>query len=73
MENEWPIEIPVPKKVKLKLVGKDGNAFAILGRAKEASRKAKWTPEQWTAFRNIATSGDYDQLLRTHMTYFIVS
>lgn len=59
-------------KPKLKLVGQDGNAFAILGRAFKAARKAKWTKEQMDAYRAEATSGDYNNLLRVTTEYFDV-
>lgn len=42
----------------------DGNAFALLGHADHAQRRAGWTQEQQDAWRTEATSGDYDALLR---------
>jgi hypothetical protein len=57
-------------KPKLALVGQDGNAFVILGRAISVARKAKWTQEEIDAFLKEAKSGDYDNLLRTCMKYF---
>ena len=54
----------------VKLVGEDGNAFAILARCFSAARKAKWTPEQITLFKNEATAGDYDHLLRVVLKHF---
>ena len=56
-------------KVKVKLVGKDGNAFAIIGRVKEAMRKAKVDTATVQAYQKEAMSGDYDHLLRTTMKY----
>ena len=54
--------------IKVKLVGEDGNAFAIIGRVtralKEGSRK-----DLVEEFRNEATSGNYDNLLVTVMKY----
>jgi hypothetical protein len=61
-----------PKPVKVKLVGKDGNAFAILGECYRAAKKAKWTTKQIEEFHEEATSGDYDDLLRTCMKWFDV-
>jgi hypothetical protein len=55
------------KKPPLKMVGEDGNAFAILGRA---SRVAKKNGLDWEKIRAEATSGDYDHLLQTIMKYF---
>jgi hypothetical protein len=60
------------EKPKLKLVGLDGNAFAILGRASQAARKAGWTKEQQDKYRAAAMSGDYDNLLQVTMEYFDV-
>lgn len=59
--------------VKVKLVGEDGNAFAILGRVSKAMQRAGCTPEQVNEFRTEATSGDYDKLLQTAMKYVDVS
>ena len=50
---------------KVRLVGEDGNAFAILGRTKRALRGAGASPEEIAAFFREATAGDYDQLLGT--------
>jgi len=57
-------------KPKLKLVGEDGNAFAIIGRARNAARKAGWSKEQIEKMQNQATSGDYNNLLQTMMEFF---
>jgi hypothetical protein len=57
---------------KVILVGRDGNAFAILGACQRAARKANWTKDQIDAFMKQATSGDYDNLLGTAMRYFDV-
>ena len=59
-------------KPKLKLVGSDGNAFAILGKAIGAARKAGWSQEEIEKFRKEAMEGDYDHLLQTCMNYFDV-
>lgn len=58
------------EKPPLELVGKDGNAFAILGRARRAARKAGWSEERWETFYAEATSRDYDHLLGTVMEWF---
>ena len=57
--------------IKLTLVGEDGNAFMILGRARAALRRAK-RMDLWDAFHKEATSGDYNNLLATCMRYFDV-
>ena len=71
---KWPDDIPVPAtKPKLRLSGADGNAFAILGAAQRAGRRAEWTEDQLKAFNTLATSGDYNFVLQTCMRYFDVS
>lgn len=57
-------------KPTLHLLGKDGNAFIILG---EAKKVAKQNNMDWEKIRQEATSGDYDHLLQTMMKYFDVS
>ena len=59
-------------KPKLKLVGENGNAFAILGKAFKVARQAGWTKEQIEEFKSKATSGDYNNLLAVCMEYFDV-
>jgi hypothetical protein len=56
------------EKPTVKLVGEDGNAFAILGRVKSALKKAGLT-EEAEQYHKEATSGDYDHLLRTTLLY----
>ena len=60
------------KKPVLKLIGRNGNAFMILGLAFRAARKAGWTREQIDAYKAAATAGDYDNLLRVTMERFDV-
>jgi hypothetical protein len=55
---------------KLRMVGRDGNAFAILGRAHRAAPQAGMPEEQWKAIQAEATAGDYNNLLATMMKYF---
>lgn len=56
-------------KVIVRLVGEDENAFSILGRAREAMRKAKWTSEEIDEYTKKAQSGNYDNLLCVTMDY----
>lgn len=56
-------------KPELRLLGKDGNAFAILGAAR---RVALANDMDWLSIQREAQSGDYDHLLRTMMKYFEV-
>jgi hypothetical protein len=65
--------MPVFPNVKVRLSGQDGNAFAILGKVIAALRRAKATKDQIAEYRNAATSGDYDNLLRVSMQWVEVS
>jgi len=57
--------------IGLKLVGEDGNAFAIMGRARQALRR-NGRADLIEAFTKECTSGDYNNLLATCMKYFVV-
>ena len=57
--------------IKVKLIGEDGNAFAILGRCRQALARARRL-DLWEEFRKEATSSDYDHLLATVCDYFVV-
>jgi hypothetical protein len=59
-------------KPRVKLLKRDGNAFAILGRCFDAARKAGWTQAQRDEFSAKATAGDYHELLRVVNEYFDV-
>lgn len=59
--------------IKVKLTGKDGNAFVVLGRVKDALREAKVPQADITKFLRQATSGDYDHLLQMCMQWVTVS
>ena len=52
--------------IHLKLTGEDGNAFFILGRARQALRRARRS-DLWEQFKKETTSGDYTNLLATCM------
>lgn len=53
------------KKINLKLVGMNGNAFFILGAFQKQAKKEGWTKAEIDEVLNKATSGDYDHLLAT--------
>jgi hypothetical protein len=61
------------KKPKVKLIGRNGNAFAILGACTKAARKSGWTPASIKLVMDEMTAGDYSHLLATAMRYFDVS
>lgn len=56
-------------KPELRLLGKDGNAFAILAAAR---RVALANDMDWRKIEREAQSGDYDHLVQTMMKYFEV-
>ena len=60
-------------KPEVKLVGEDGNAFAIMGRVTKALRRAGADKEYLDKYQKEATSGDYDHLLQVTMEYVEVS
>jgi hypothetical protein len=55
--------------VTVKLVGNDGNAFAIMAAVSKAIRKAGATAEEVEQYMNESMSGDYNNLLRTAMKW----
>lgn len=58
---------PKYPKIIVKLVGQDGNAFAILGRVNQALKIGGVAKEERDMFMAEATNGDYDHLLQTIM------
>ncbi len=56
-------------KPTVKLIGEDGNAFAIMGRVKKALRRVGADKEYIDKYLSEATSGDYDHLLVVSMEY----
>jgi len=59
---------PILKPV-VELIGQDGNAFFIIGKASKALRKAGADKEYVNKYRNDAMSGDYNHVLSTTMEY----
>lgn len=55
----------VNKKVKLKLVGLDGNAFVLMGAFQRQAKKEGWTKEEIDLVLRDAMSSDYSHLLCT--------
>jgi hypothetical protein len=52
-------------EIQVRLVGEDGNAFAIMARVASALKEAGVSKEEIDAYYAESTSGDYDHLLRT--------
>lgn len=55
----------VNKKVKLKLLGLDGNAFSLMGAFEKAAKRAGWTKEEIKLVLDKAMTGDYNNLVTT--------
>ena len=51
--------------ITVQLLGRDGNAFSVLGSVRRGLRENGVSPSEVAAFFSEATSGDYDALLRT--------
>jgi hypothetical protein len=52
------------KRVKLNLVGLDGNAFSLMAAFRQAARRQGWTQDEIQQVLDDAMSGDYNHLLR---------
>jgi hypothetical protein len=53
----------VPKRISLKLLGLDGNAFALMGAFRKQARIEGWTDDEIAVVLVDAMSGDYSRLL----------
>jgi hypothetical protein len=60
-------------KIKVRLAGKDGNAFNLLGIMQHALQRGGVPKVEIDAFLKEAMSGDYDYLLQTCMKWATVS
>jgi len=54
-------------KIEIDLTGPDGNAFVLLGIAKDLCHK---TGIEWNKVQSEMTSGDYENLVQTLDKYF---
>lgn len=60
---------PIPKtNLSVRLIGKDGNAFIIIGSVCRVLREGGF-PELAEAYKEEVVKGDYDHVLRTTMEY----
>ncbi len=55
----------INKRVSLRLIGLNGNAFSLMGAFKVQARKEGWTKEEVQSVLDECKSGDYDHLLAT--------
>ena len=58
---------PIKDKIEIDLLGPEGNAFALLGIAKDLCHK---TGIEWEPVKNEMTSGDYEWLIQVMDHYF---
>jgi hypothetical protein len=72
MERGEELSESIYPDVIVRLVGENGNAFSILQRVDLALRDAGVDSVQRAAYRDAATSGDYDNLLRVTMEWVTV-
>ena len=59
----------LPPKPCVPLVGKDGNAWSIMGRVVNELERTGHAPEVVTAYTDEAMSSDYWHLLRVTLDY----
>ena len=57
------------RKPVVQLIGQDGNAFAIMGRVRNALKQAGGDHEYIEQYISQAMSGDYNNLLVVSMKY----
>ena len=62
-------EQPLYPEIQVRLVGENGDAFAIMGRVQKALKRGGVSSEDRTRFLDEAMSGDYDNLLRVVMQW----
>jgi len=60
-------------EIEVKLIGRDGNAFTILGTVAKALRRAGVDPTEIETYQDEAMSGDYDNLLAVTMAWVTVT
>lgn len=57
------------KKVKMTLVGLDGNAFALMGAFSKEAHRQGWSKEEIDRVLHECMSSDYNHLLMTLLKY----
>lgn len=60
-------------EVEVQLTGEDGNGFSIVGRVRLALRSHGVPTDEIEAYTAEATSGDYDALLATTLSWVSAS
>jgi len=65
--------MPLHPDIEVELVGKNGNAFAIIAACRKQAKRSGLSQEDIEQFTEEATSGDYDHVLQICMKWFNVS
>jgi hypothetical protein len=60
-------------EIEVEILGRDGNAFAIMGTIQNALTKAGVSKDEISLYIKESMSGDYENLLRTAMRWVSVS
>ena len=60
---------PKYPNIRVQMVGRDGNAFSIIGRVTKALRNARVPVEERKKFQAEATKTDYNNVLQTVMKW----
>lgn len=61
--------VGINKKIKLNLVGLDGNAFNLMGKFQVQAKKEGWDADEISYVVEKCMSGNYDNLLCVLMNY----
>ena len=64
--------MPKYPNIKAKLIGQDGNAYAIIGTVKQALRKGNVPQNDIDEFVVEAMSGDYNNVITTALKWVTV-
>lgn len=57
------------EKPQVELIGRDGNAYAIMGKVVMKLKEEGYSEEEISKYKEQAMSGDYDNLLRVTMEW----
>ena len=59
-------------EIEVQLIGKDGNAFAIMAAVRKALKRAEVSADEIAEYTKQSQSGDYDNLLLVAMSWVTV-
>lgn len=63
-------EKPVPQKIEIDLTGPDGNAFVLMGKARNLAKQLSYTQEQIDEIISEMKSSNYEYLLEVFDSNF---